>query len=120
GLFTIPTVETHPNAVAAGRVRNCKLWRSAQLEFKREFFAAEARRFVREQIRYANYQTGNGANNQKRPTLCNKKSCRALAPNEQRGDNTNDEAHENSKRRAQKNDEHPAPALHVRHVSDPG
>ena len=64
-------------------------------------------------------ETSEAANNQKGPTLGNEKSSRALAPDQNGRNDSNYQAHQNSKRRAHKHDEHAPTAFHVGHVRQP-
>src|SRR5438876_356730 len=114
----IVSVKTDLDAVTIGLLWNFKCCRRAKLELQLEALAIESRRFVRQQIWNADQQTGNAADNQKRPTLCNQKSSKSLPPNQDGRNDSNYQARQNSKRYAQKEDGHAPLSFHFGHMRE--
>src|SRR5215208_6380355 len=115
-ILPIVSVKADSDAVTVGLVWNFECCRRAKLELQFDTFSINSWRLVRQQIRNTRQQTGEAANNQKRPTLCNEKSSGSLPPDPNGRNDSNHQAHQNSKRCAHKHDEHGSAAFHVRHL----
>ena len=118
-ILPIVNVKTDSDAVTVGLVWNFECCRRAKLELQFDALSIDGWRLVRQQIGNTRQQTGEAANNQKRSTLCNEKSSGSLPPDPNGRNDSNHQAHQNSKRRAHKHDEHASTAFHVGHLRQP-